>query len=655
MSPFRRRRLAWPRRTSMTRLSDSEVSGSVTGTIGPAGGGIAGTGSTGIADEHVALHDTVRRWVEQRCTRDVVRAPLDTPDDVLPPFWSELAAQGWLGLHLPEDSGGEGFGLAEVAIVVEELARACAPGPFLSTVLASAAIDLGGTDEQTAALATRLGRRLGRWRLRRASRGHHQDVRRGAGARRRAGRRVRARRPGRAARGRTRRRAGRPLRQSRRHPTGRVGRAGRVGRPRPLPRPTRRCGGWGADRRRCRRRHGVVRGHCRRLREGARAVRSADRSVPSGEAPLRGHAAASRGGPGQRLGRGPTHRGAGARAGRRRRGRQLRRCRLRGGQGLHPGARWHRLHVGARCAPVSEARDGDAPALPGATHGRTGSRVGSRRGSTRAERRAATRSRRHPARRARLPRAALRHREVRLERHHGRCGVPRALLARAVGSRCGPRRATRHRRGVRRGPRAPTTPPGRCVGAAHDHRPWHARAAGTMGRSHPAGRDPLVSDVQRARRRQRPGLAHHACRPGRRRLGPHRAEGLDDDGAPGGLGHLPGAHRPARREARGHHVLPGRHGLGGARHPPAARAHGSRAVQRGVPRRCVRARRLRDRRREPGLGGSAHDAGQRTGVDGQWVVVRARRRGDPGRSGPMASARTRQPSGRWWPRRRPSR
>ena len=36
---------------------------------------------------------------------------------------------GWLGLHVPEEHGGSGYGLEELVVVVEELGRAVAPGP----------------------------------------------------------------------------------------------------------------------------------------------------------------------------------------------------------------------------------------------------------------------------------------------------------------------------------------------------------------------------------------------------------------------------------------------------------------------------------------------------------------------------------------------
>jgi alkylation response protein AidB-like acyl-CoA dehydrogenase len=106
----------------------------------------------GISDDHVALHETARRWVGDRVPASVPRALLDDAVEALPPFWSELADLGWLGLHLPEDVGGSGYGLAEVAVVLEELGRACAPGPFLPTVLAAAVIDALGSPEERAAL-----------------------------------------------------------------------------------------------------------------------------------------------------------------------------------------------------------------------------------------------------------------------------------------------------------------------------------------------------------------------------------------------------------------------------------------------------------------------------------------------------------------------
>ncbi|MEK7770036.1 MAG: acyl-CoA dehydrogenase family protein, partial [candidate division NC10 bacterium] len=56
---------------------------------------------------------------------------------------------GWLGLPFPEQHGGAGLGLVELAIVIEELGRAAYPGPYLATVvLGGLGLLLGGSAAQ---------------------------------------------------------------------------------------------------------------------------------------------------------------------------------------------------------------------------------------------------------------------------------------------------------------------------------------------------------------------------------------------------------------------------------------------------------------------------------------------------------------------------
>jgi alkylation response protein AidB-like acyl-CoA dehydrogenase len=117
----------------------------------------------GITEDHIALQETVRGWVERHCPPSVTRAGLDEPNESLPPFWTELAAQGWLGLAVPEADGGSGFGSSEVVVVVEELGRACAPGPALPTLMAIEVVRATTNDDARAALLPELaaGTRVG--------------------------------------------------------------------------------------------------------------------------------------------------------------------------------------------------------------------------------------------------------------------------------------------------------------------------------------------------------------------------------------------------------------------------------------------------------------------------------------------------------------
>jgi alkylation response protein AidB-like acyl-CoA dehydrogenase len=95
--------------------------------------------SIAIEDDHLALLASVRRFAADRVTPAVVREAVAAgPDAGLPPFWEELGGLGWLGLAVAEVDGGEGYGYAELAIVLEELGRAAAPGPALTTAWAAA-------------------------------------------------------------------------------------------------------------------------------------------------------------------------------------------------------------------------------------------------------------------------------------------------------------------------------------------------------------------------------------------------------------------------------------------------------------------------------------------------------------------------------------
>src|ERR1700704_3080459 len=49
-------------------------------------------------------------------------------------LWSRMVELGWLALTVTEDAGGLGMGPVELAVVLEELGRVVAPGPFVPTV-----------------------------------------------------------------------------------------------------------------------------------------------------------------------------------------------------------------------------------------------------------------------------------------------------------------------------------------------------------------------------------------------------------------------------------------------------------------------------------------------------------------------------------------
>jgi alkylation response protein AidB-like acyl-CoA dehydrogenase len=94
------------------------------------------------------LKDSARELLSRQCKPRRVREILetDTADDSN--LWREMADQGWTGLTIPEEYGGLGLGLLEMAVVAEEMGRACLPGPFLATLFGATLIERAGSTHQ---------------------------------------------------------------------------------------------------------------------------------------------------------------------------------------------------------------------------------------------------------------------------------------------------------------------------------------------------------------------------------------------------------------------------------------------------------------------------------------------------------------------------
>ncbi|MDX2157007.1 MAG: acyl-CoA dehydrogenase family protein, partial [Hyphomicrobiaceae bacterium] len=107
-----------------------------------------------FTDEQQEFRTVVRRFLEDTSPTTQVRRLMETPEGYDPEVWKQLSGDlGLTAVHIPEAYGGQGFGIGELAIAVEEMGRAllCAPY-FASTVLAATAILKAGTEQQKRAL-----------------------------------------------------------------------------------------------------------------------------------------------------------------------------------------------------------------------------------------------------------------------------------------------------------------------------------------------------------------------------------------------------------------------------------------------------------------------------------------------------------------------
>jgi alkylation response protein AidB-like acyl-CoA dehydrogenase len=108
--------------------------------------------------EQELFRSTVREFCDKEISREYVRE-CDREHRAPKELYDKLAAQGWLGINIPEDQGGGGGGAVEVAILLEELGRSFLDlsfWVFRTVTWGGLAIGRDGTEEQRKELLPRI-------------------------------------------------------------------------------------------------------------------------------------------------------------------------------------------------------------------------------------------------------------------------------------------------------------------------------------------------------------------------------------------------------------------------------------------------------------------------------------------------------------------
>lgn len=92
----------------------------------------------GLTESQETLKKEARVFLEGECPLKVIRA-VDKGGVACPPeLWRHVCQQGWLGVVIPEQYGGNGGDFVDLVVLLEEMGRALFPGPFFSTVVLGA-------------------------------------------------------------------------------------------------------------------------------------------------------------------------------------------------------------------------------------------------------------------------------------------------------------------------------------------------------------------------------------------------------------------------------------------------------------------------------------------------------------------------------------
>ena len=103
-----------------------------------------------LSEEQEMLRKMARDFLTDKCPKTLVKEMEEDEKGYSTALWQEMAGLGWMGLVFPESYGGGGMSFLDLAVLLEEIGRACLPGPFFSTVVLGGLpiLDVGNEEQK---------------------------------------------------------------------------------------------------------------------------------------------------------------------------------------------------------------------------------------------------------------------------------------------------------------------------------------------------------------------------------------------------------------------------------------------------------------------------------------------------------------------------
>ena len=110
-----------------------------------------------LSEQQEMLKKSARDFLASESPKSLVRQLTTDGKGFSPQLYAKMAELGWLGLNFPEKYGGTGASFLDLAILLEEMGRACLPGPFfVSTILSGTTILELGSESQKQELLSKI-------------------------------------------------------------------------------------------------------------------------------------------------------------------------------------------------------------------------------------------------------------------------------------------------------------------------------------------------------------------------------------------------------------------------------------------------------------------------------------------------------------------
>ena len=103
-----------------------------------------------LTEEQEMLRKTSRDFLTEKCSKKFLKQMEECETGYSKDLWQEMAELGWMGLAFPGKYGGGDMSFLDLAVLLEEMGRACLPGPFFSSVVLGglSILDIGNEEQK---------------------------------------------------------------------------------------------------------------------------------------------------------------------------------------------------------------------------------------------------------------------------------------------------------------------------------------------------------------------------------------------------------------------------------------------------------------------------------------------------------------------------
>jgi len=103
-----------------------------------------------LTEEQEMLRKTARDFLADKCSKEFIKQMEESETGYSRDLWHQMAELGWIGLAFPGKYGGGDMSYLDLAVLLEEMGRACLPSPFFSTVVLGglSILDVGSNEQK---------------------------------------------------------------------------------------------------------------------------------------------------------------------------------------------------------------------------------------------------------------------------------------------------------------------------------------------------------------------------------------------------------------------------------------------------------------------------------------------------------------------------